>query len=164
MATVRSVRKPAKVENKKAAGGLLWIAVFKLFKAALLIAVGIGAHKLMHRDLAATALHWVEILRVDPDNRYIHRLLARIFAISPAQLKATSIGTFIYAALLGTEGMGLLLRKTWAEYFTIITTAGLIPLEVYEISRHVTLAKFVVLTVNVAIVIYLIAYVRKSSR
>jgi uncharacterized membrane protein (DUF2068 family) len=163
MATVRSVRKPANVE-KKAAGGLLWIALFKLFKATLLIAVGIGAHKLLHRDIAATALHWVEILRVDPDNRYIHRLLARIFAISPAQLKATSIGTFIYAALLLTEGLGLLLRKTWAEYFTIITTAGLIPLEVYEISRHVTLAKFVVLTVNVAIVIYLIAYVRKSSR
>jgi hypothetical protein len=34
--------------------------------------------------------------------------------------------------------------------FTIITTGGLVPLEVYEISRHVTAAKIVVLAVNVA--------------
>ncbi len=169
MATVRSPRKPAKsgsksIEKKTSTGGLFWIALFKLTKAALLVAVGIGAHKLLHRDLASTVLHWVDVLRVDPDNRFIHRLLARIFVISPAQLRATSIGTFIYAALLLTEGLGLLLRKRWAEYFTVITTAGLIPLEVYEISRHVTLAKFGVLVVNVAIVIYLIAHIRKSSR
>ena len=160
MVSVRPARRPARA--RKSAAGLLWIALFKLFKATLLIAVGIGAHKLLHRDVAETVLHWVELLRVDPDNRFIHRLLARIFAISPAQLRAASVGTFIYAGLLLTEGLGLLLRKRWAEYFTIITTAGLIPLEVYEISLHVTAAKFVVLVINVAIVIYLIAYVRKT--
>lgn len=56
--------------------------------------------------------------------------------------------------------MGLLLRKRWAEYFTIVTTAGLIPLELYELARHVSLAKIVVLMLNVAIVIYLIRRVR----
>ena len=160
MVSVRPARRPAKA--KKSAAGLFWIAVFKLFKATLLIAAGIGAHKLLHRDVAATVLHWVEILRVDPDNRFIHRLLTRIFAVTPAQLKAASVGTFIYAGLLLTEGMGLLLRKRWAEYFTVITTAGLIPLEVYEISLHVTVAKFVVLVINVAIVIYLIAHLRSE--
>jgi uncharacterized membrane protein (DUF2068 family) len=74
------------------------------------------------------------------------------------------VGTFVYAALLLTEGTGLLLRKRWAEYFTIITTAGLIPLEVYEISRHLTAAKVVVLLINVAIVLYLVARVRRSGR
>jgi uncharacterized membrane protein (DUF2068 family) len=160
MVSVRPARKPAKV--RKNAAGLLGIALFKLVKAVLLIAVGIGAHKLLHRDVAQTILHWVEVLRVDPDNRFIHRLLARIFAVTPAQLRAASVGTFIYAGLLLTEGMGLLLRKRWAEYFTVITTAGLIPLEVYEISLHVTLAKFAVLVINVAIVIYLIAHLRSS--
>jgi uncharacterized membrane protein (DUF2068 family) len=161
MTSVRTARKPAKV--RKGTSGLLWIALFKLFKATLLIAVGIGAHNLLHRDVAETVLHWVDILRVDPENRFIHRLLTRIFAVTPAQLKAASAGTFVYAALLLTEGLGLLLRKRWAEYFTIITTALLIPLEVYEISRHVTFAKFVVLVVNVAIVIYLIAHVRATK-
>ena len=71
------------------------------------------------------------------------------------QLKELSIGTFLYAGLFTTEGVGLLLRKRWAEFFTIITTACLIPLEIYELSRHITAAKAIVALVNVLIVWYL---------
>jgi uncharacterized membrane protein (DUF2068 family) len=142
---------------------LLLIALFKLTKGILLVGVGVGAFHLIHRDVADTVAHWVDVLRVDPDNRYVHRLLARALAITPKQLEAASVGTFIYAALLLTEGVGLLLRKRWAEYFTIITTAGLIPLEIYEIVHHVTAAKIVVLLINVAIVAYLVVQVRKPA-
>jgi uncharacterized membrane protein (DUF2068 family) len=159
MASARAARRPA---NRKNPNTLLAIAVFKLVKGVLLVAVGIGALKLLHKDVAQTVLHWVDVLRVDPDNRFIHGVLSRAFSISPKQLKATSIGTFIYAGLLLTEGTGLLLRKRWAEYFTIITTGGLVPLELYELSRHVTAAKIGVLIVNVAIVAYLVARVRKT--
>ena len=140
---------------------LLLIALFKLLKGALLVAVGIGAVKLLHRDVADTVMHWINVLRVDPDNRLIHGLLTKVLWVSSNQLKALSAGTFIYAGLLLTEGTGLLLRKKWAEYFTIITTAGLIPLELYEIARHFTVVKVVVLAVNVAIVVYLVARVRQ---
>jgi uncharacterized membrane protein (DUF2068 family) len=142
---------------------LLLIALFKLTKGILLLIVGVGVLKLLHRDVADTVAHWVDVLRVDPDNRYIHRLLARALLVTPAQLRAASVGTFIYSGLLLTEGIGLLLRKRWAEYFTIITTAGLIPLEIYEILHHLTAAKIVVLAVNVAIVIYLIVRVRSVN-
>lgn len=142
---------------------LLAIAIFKFFKGVLLLLVGIGALRLLHRDVGEVVSHWVEILGADPNNRYIHRLLERAFAVSPKQLKEASAGTFIYAGLLLTEGTGLWLRKRWAEYFTIITTSGLIPLEVYEIHRHLTAAKIVVLLVNVAIVIYLVARVHRKN-
>ncbi len=158
MASALLARRPAARKSPKT---LLAIALFKLVKGVLLIAVGIGALRLLHRDLQQTVLHWVDVLRVDPDNRFIHGALTRVLSISPKQLKATSIGTFIYAGLLLTEGTGLLLRKLWAEYFTIVTTGGLIPLEPYELSRHVTAAKIAVLIVNVAIVVYLVARVRK---
>ena len=154
---MRRGRRPADRKNPRT---LLAIALFKLVKGILLIAVGIGAFKLLHRDVAQTLSHWVDVLRVDPDNRFIHGLLTRAFSISPTQLKATSIGTFVYAALLLTEGTGLLLRRRWAEYFTIITTGGLVPLELYELSEHVTAIKIGVLLVNVAIVVYLIARIR----
>jgi uncharacterized membrane protein (DUF2068 family) len=149
---------------QKSPAALLAIALFKLVKGVLLIIVGIGALKLLHRDIAETVLHWIDILRVDPDNRLIHSLLAHVVSVTPKQLAEASAGTFIYAALLLTEGTGLLLRKRWAEYFTIITTAGLIPLEVYEIHRHLTAAKIVVLLLNIAIVIYLIARVWRTRR
>lgn len=143
---------------------LLLIACFKLVKGVLLVLVGIGALKLLRHNVADTVSRWVDILRVDPSNRFIHALISRLLRVSPRQLKAASVGTFVYAGLLLTEGTGLLARKRWAEYFTIITTAGLIPLEVYESSRHLTVAKVVVLLVNIAIVVYLVLRVRRTGQ
>jgi uncharacterized membrane protein (DUF2068 family) len=143
---------------------LLLIGLFKLFKALLLIIVGIGAIRFLHKDLSSTVLHWVQVLRVDPDNRYIHGTLVRIFRVTPKQLKELSAGTFIYAGLFLTEGLGLLWRKHWAEYFTIITTGAFIPLELYELARHFTVVKLVVTAINVLIVWYLVARVRSRSK
>ena len=151
----------AKSPRREKATTLLLIALFKLIKAALLLAVGIGALKLLHKDIAETLTHWIELLRVDPENRFIHQVLSRATSISPAELKAASAGTFVYAGLLLIEGVGLLLRKRWAEYFTIVTTGVLVPLEIYELVRHVSVMKLIVLLVNVAIVVYLVVRVRK---
>jgi uncharacterized membrane protein (DUF2068 family) len=52
------------------------------------------------------------------------------------------------------------LRRRWAEYFTIITTSALIPLEIFELARHFTVAKLIVTLVNALIVWYLVARVR----
>jgi uncharacterized membrane protein (DUF2068 family) len=143
---------------------LILIGLFKLFKALLLIALGIGAIKLLHKDLSSTAMHWIQVLRVDPDNRLIHGVLVKIFRVTPKQLKELSVGTFLYAGVFLTEGLGLLLRKHWAEYFTIISTGLFIPLEIYELARHFTVLKLSVATVNVLIVWYLVARVRSRSK
>jgi uncharacterized membrane protein (DUF2068 family) len=154
-------RTPAKQRLDRSSSFVLTlIGIFKLAKALLLIVAAVGALKLLHRDVASTVEHWVRALRVDPDNRFMHRLLVKIFGLTPARLKELSIGTFIYAGLFSIEGVGLLLRKRWAEYFTIITTGALIPIEVFEAARHFTPVKASVLLVNVLIVLYLIYRVR----
>lgn len=73
---------------------LFLIGLFKMLKAVLLIVVGIAALKFVHKDLGATVLHWAEVLRVDPDNRYLHRLLVRIFRVTPKQLRELSAERF----------------------------------------------------------------------
>lgn len=156
-----AIKKSSKHES---ATVLVLIALFKLVKALALIAVGVGALKYLHKDLAASVLHWIDVLRVDPDNRFIQPILAKAFSVTPRQLKELSAGTFFYAALLLIEGIGLLLRKHWAEYFTIITTGALLPLEVYELAKHVTTAKIIVLLINAAIVWYLVVRVRSRRR
>lgn len=150
-----------KLQTQKSSA-LFLIGVFKLLKGFALLAVAFGALKFLHRDLSQTLEHWVNVLRVDPENHYVHRILARSLNVSPHQLKALSIGTFFYAAVFLTEGTGLLLRKRWAEYFTIISTGGLIPLEVYELVKHVTPIKIAVLILNIAIVVYLVLRVRRG--
>jgi uncharacterized membrane protein (DUF2068 family) len=143
-------------------GGLLLIGVFKLGKAAALLALGVGALKLVHKDVAAEVSRWVAMLDLNPDSPYVMNLLGKLSRIDAHKLKALSVGTFLYAGLYSTEGTGLLLRTRWAEYLTIVSTAGFIPLEIYEIAHHVTAIRIVLLLVNIAIVVYLIRDLRQT--
>ncbi|MGB9463779.1 MAG: DUF2127 domain-containing protein [Candidatus Acidiferrum sp.] len=137
------------------------IAAFKLLKGFALLAVAIGALRLLHKDVAALADHWINAFRVDPHNRYIHWLLAKLPLVDDRKLKELSVGTFIYSAVFLTEGIGLALHKRWAEYFTIITTSSFLPLEVYELIHHATIAKGFALAINIAVVVYLVRELRR---
>lgn len=147
--------------NTKSDLWILLIGLFKLLKGISLLILGFGLLRLLHRDVAAVVQHWIDVLRVDPDNRHIHRLLLRIFNVTPKQLRELSAGTFIYAGIFLTEGTGLLARKHWAEYMTLISTALFIPLEVYEIHRHFTMVKVAVTVVNALIVLYLAVRIKR---
>ena len=136
------------------------IAVFKLVKAALLIALGIGVFQLLHKDIADLAEHWIEALRLDPANRFLDAALAKSSNLSPEQIKELGLGSFIYAGLFLIEGLGLWLLKPWAEWLTIIITSSLAPIEIYEIHRHPSSVKIGVLSLNLAIVAYLIYRLR----
>ena len=145
-------------------GGIRLIAAFKLFKGLVLFAVGVGAVRLLHKDLAFEVERWADIFRVDPNNHYIHRLLERFSILDDRRLKELSVGTLFYSTLLLTEGTGLLLGKRWAEYFTIVATSSFIPLEVYELIRRVSSGKLVVLLLNVAVVVYLVIELRRNGK
>ena len=142
--------------------GLLWIAAFKLLKGVALMAVAIGALNLLHKDVAAIAERLIDYLRVDPDKHYVQELLDKIGLLNDRKLKVFSAWTFFYSGLLLTEGIGLALRRRWAEYLTIVTTASLLPLEVYEIAKRVSAPRIVLLVVNIVVVIYLVFDVRRS--
>jgi uncharacterized membrane protein (DUF2068 family) len=144
--------------------GLRLIAAFKIFKGLVLFAVGIGAVKLLHKDVAFEVERWADIFRVDPNNHYIHRLMERFSILDARKLKELSVGTFFYSALLLTEGVGLMLGKRWAEYFTIVATSSFIPLEVYELTKRVSSPRLVVLLINVAVVVYLVIELRRNHK
>jgi len=143
---------------------LIAIAVFKLLKALLLIVIGFGLHHLLHRDAEEIVRHWAHAVRVDPDSHYLHAAIAKLTGVSDRKLEALSIGTFLYAALFLTEGIGLMLKKRWAEYMTVISTSGLLPVEVYELVVRPHLSKVVLLIANLLIVAYLIASLYRTRR
>ena len=149
-------------QKMKGSRGLLLIAAFKLIKGLALLALAIGALKLLHKDVAVEVAQWIDILRVDPHNHCIQEALSKLGMVDDRKLKALSIGTFFYSALFLTEGVGLALRKRWAEYLTIVSTASLLPLEVYELVKSLDMAKVLVLLANIAVVVYLVIEVRRT--
>jgi uncharacterized membrane protein (DUF2068 family) len=140
------------------------IGIFKLVKGLLLAAVALGALHYVHRDLAEAAFHLVRRLHLDPEGRLAEPVLRRMTGIDARMLMRFSLGALVYAALLLTEGIGLLLAQRWAEYLTIVITASLVPLEIYEIVRHTNATRVTVLVINLAIVIYLIVHLRWERR
>ena len=143
-------------------GGLLVIAAYHLIKGTLLVVLGFGLLHYLHRDLAQTLAHWVDSLRVDPHNHYITWLLERVANVDSRRLKEISAGTFFYAALAACEGTGLAMRMRWAEYLVVVTTASLLPIEVYELARKPDWPRGVILLVNVVVVVYLVRVLREG--
>ena len=155
---------PQTVDAPKKDRMLRLIAVLKLLEGFLILAAAFGVLKLLHHDVAGIASDWIAALRIDPENRYIHLLLAKLSILDDHRLKQISAGSFIYSTLSLTEGIGLMFKKRWAEYVTVIATGFLIPVEIRELVIHANPPRVIVFAVNVAVVLYLIARLWRTKR
>ena len=142
--------------------GLRLIALFKFFKATLLIAVCLGALQLLNPDIATRAQRWATALATSSDRRLLQHLLARVAGLSPARLELVALGASLYAGLFTTEGVGLWLGRRWAEYLTVVATASFLPIEIFELVQRLTLPRVTALMLNLLVVAYLIYRLRRS--
>jgi len=140
------------------------IAIFKLIKGVLLFLAAVGLLRLVNRDIEAVVVHWVTAFRMDPDGRYLRAFIAKVSNLNPHNLKVLTVGSFFYAGLLLTEGLGLWFEKAWAEYLTVVATGCFVPLELHAIFRHPTPIKGLILTLNLAIVGYLVWMIRRQKQ
>jgi uncharacterized membrane protein (DUF2068 family) len=135
---------------------LRWIGSYKIAKGVLALIGGLLLLRLMHRSLPELADHWMGVLHIEPQGELGKLILTRILAIKKGNMGWAAIGLFAYVPLACIEGIGLMLRKVWAEWITLATTTALIPVEVHEVLRRLTWVRVVILTLNIAVAIYLI--------
>ena len=143
---------------------LVVIGVVKLLKAVVFVLVGIGAVRLLHKDVVDLFSRLLAELNFDPESRFVNMVLDKVALLNDHRLRMISTAIFSYATVDVVEGVGLLLEKTWAEYLTIIVTASFLPWEMFEVVRHVTWIKLALFIVNIAVVAYLLYDVRKRLR
>jgi uncharacterized membrane protein (DUF2068 family) len=140
------------------------IAIFKLAKSFLFTCAGIGLLHLLNHDVEARLQMLMDSLHVDSDNHIPKWCLDQAGKLTNTKLATLSAIAFFYAALFATEGTGLYLRKPWAEYFVVIVTASLLPLEGYEIWVKITWAKVLLTAGNLIILGYLIHVIRRNRK
>jgi uncharacterized membrane protein (DUF2068 family) len=134
------------------------IIVERIVKAIVLTALAIGLLVAGEKGLLATwATYAQDQLNLGADDGVIAELLLRALLLIGTFNHVTilAIGAILYALLEGTEGVGLAMRRRWAEYLTVIATGILIPYEAYEVIHNVTLFKVGALLLNLAVVGYL---------
>ena len=86
---------------------------------------------------------------------FVHQI-DHLFSLDQRTIRLAALGIGLYAILEGIEAVGLWLQKRWAEYLTLIATALFLPLEIYELSHHVSPFKIIALIVNSAVILYLL--------
>jgi uncharacterized membrane protein (DUF2068 family) len=82
--------------------------------------------------------------------------LEKALSAKPSTLALITLMLTAYALVEAVEGVGLWLLKRWGEYFAVVATSVFLPLEIYDLSRGITMTRVVTFTINVAAVVYLL--------
>ncbi len=134
------------------------IIVERIVKSIVLIALAFGLMDAGEDGrLAVWAAYAQDQLNLNVGHGLIIQILLKLLLLigNLSHVTVLAIGAIVYALLEGTEGVGLALRRRWAEYLTVIATGILIPYEAYEVVHRPTLFKAGALLLNVAVVGYL---------
>lgn len=153
-----------RAKHSEHARGLLIIGLFKLTKATLSVSLGVGALRLLHKDVADVALRALDALRIDPESRFVAMVMNRADVINSHDLRRFSIVTFCYALVCLVEGTGLMLERRWAEYFTVTLTAAALPWDCYELTNRFTVVRVVLVVGNLLVLAYLVWLLRRNAR
>src|SRR5271155_2474441 len=131
------------------------IALFKMGKVLLLLALAYGEVRLSDASLTAKLVTWASARPLGLEHKVVTWLLEWFSGLSASRVHALRMVTLAYAAVFAVEGIGLWMRKRWAEWMTTIITASLIPFELWELFHRPNFGKALVLIANTAIVGYL---------
>jgi uncharacterized membrane protein (DUF2068 family) len=143
---------------------LLLIALFKFAQALLFVAIGVGALRLLHRDIADVFYGLADRLHFNPEWRVVDFLLDKASLINDPLLRRIGLAAFCYAGLGTAEGIGLYLERVWGEFLTIFITASFLPWEIFEIIRRITWPRVGLLTINILVFIYLLKLLMERGR
>ena len=140
--------------------GIVAIALFKLFKGITLIALGLGAFRLLNPVTVHRLTNWLLHFSLTTGQRFVDRAIDLLSKLTRGHAAALGLGAIAYGSLFTVEGIGLWKGKRWAEYLTVIATSLLIPFEIYELTRRLTVVRVSALVVNAAAVVYLVYRLR----
>ncbi|HIJ81275.1 MAG TPA: DUF2127 domain-containing protein [Desulfuromonadales bacterium] len=131
--------------EKPPSRGLHVVALFEGAKGLLVLLVGFELLSLVHKDVHEAALRLVEHLHLNPASHYPRIFLDLTERINDTRLWGMAIAASLYSIVRMIEATGLWLRKTWAEWFAVVTGGLYIPVEIYEVLHRVTWPKVTIL-------------------
>lgn len=149
------------MKNKRPPG-LLAIVIYKTFVASVLAVTSIALLLALknYQNLAAFSESYV----LETKLTIIEWLIDKILKISPTKLKFSGIAIGVYAIVTAIEAVGLWYEKSWATLLVLVLVGISIPPEIFELIKGITIVKFIVLLVNVAVFWYLWRHFQKHKK
>jgi uncharacterized membrane protein (DUF2068 family) len=138
--------------------------MFEFFKGCFVMLMGFCALALVHKDVWLYAESLLALFHINTDRRSAQLFLDFADNVTDARLWAAARIAFAYAALRFTEAYGLWKARTWAEWVALVSGALLLPLEIRELMRAITLLRSVLFVGNMAVVLFMLYVIRTNRR
>lgn len=135
---------------------LRWVAAFEAAKGILVLAVASAAFEFVHLVGAQKfAEKLVSHFHLNPANRYPHVFLDAASHLNNTHLLALGLGALAYAIIRLIAAWGLWYGRQWAWIFGMVSAGLYLPVEIFELIKHVTPAEVLVFAVNILILVLL---------
>jgi len=143
------------------------VAIFEAFKGVLVLLLSAGVISMLHGGVENFADNFVAYFHLDPAS-----LFARIFVNLASHLNNTYMWLWAslavaYVSLRFAEAYGLWFARPWGEWLAALSGSVFIPFELFGLFSHPlgwgTLIAFVILTINVSIVLFMVYGLRHSK-
>jgi uncharacterized membrane protein (DUF2068 family) len=139
------------------------VALFETAKAVLALVAGFGLLSLGPREIQHVAERLIKHSHLNPAAHYPHIFLEIAQRATNVHLLLIAAGALAYSVIRFVEAYGLWYGRRWAEWFAALSGAVYVPFEIMELHRHVSWLGIGALTVNIAIVVFMLYCVSISS-
>jgi uncharacterized membrane protein (DUF2068 family) len=141
---------------RKRSVGLLVIIGYKALTALVLLGVAIAMLVIAKQHLGLE--NWVEEGTLGGREGVISSLAEHVLQLRPRTLAFGAVVAGLYSSISAVEAIGLWHGKTWAQWLVLGAIGmGLFP-ELYELAHGISPLKVLILTFNIAILVYLIRF------
>ena len=140
------------------------IAAFEALKGTLVLLVGMGMLRFIHRDVQEIAEEMVRHFHLSPSSHYPRIFLALTARITDGWLWAFALGSVGYSALRFAESYGLWHGRAWAEWLAAISGGIYVPFEIVEVAKKLSVLRGASLLVNLIVVAYMVALLWRRRR
>jgi uncharacterized membrane protein (DUF2068 family) len=154
-----------KIDLHRAQRNLLRVvASFEFIKGVFVLLIGLSAILLVHKDAWVIAESLLALLHISTDRHSAQLFLDFADSLTDARLWAAAQLAFAYSALRFAEAFGLWKERIWAEWIAFGSGTLLLPLEIRELLRGITVLRSMVFIVNLVIVLYMLFLLRAGRQ
>jgi len=140
------------------------VATFEFCKGIFVVLMGLCALALVHKDVWLYAESLLALLHISTDRHSAQIFLDFADNVTDARLWAAARIAFSYAALRFIETYGLWKGRVWAEWVALLAGSLLLPLEVRELMRGLTMIRSALFVGNLGVVLYMLYIIRANHR
>jgi uncharacterized membrane protein (DUF2068 family) len=155
---------PVPCEHSNQLRVLRGIATLELAKGMVVLFAAIGVVLVArNEDPWDMADGLLRLLHISPDHHFAQAFLNWADTLTDAKLYMVAAAGVGYSILRFLEAYGLWNARAWAEWIALISGALYLPFEIYNLVHRASWFHVVVLTINIAIVLYM-AYLLKTGK